>query len=151
ALKRLPVIYVCENNLYASHMPIATRQPVGEIWRHAEPYGVPGRRIDGNDVGAVADAVAEAVARARRREGPTLIECMTYRWRGPVGPSLARDRALRSRSELDDWMRKDPIERHARASGLRAADRARIDAEVEREVAEAIAFARSSPFPAPAT
>jgi acetoin:2,6-dichlorophenolindophenol oxidoreductase subunit alpha len=151
ALKKLPVVYVCENNLYASHMPISSRQPVGEIWRHAEPYGIPGLRIDGNDVAAVANTVTEAVARARRREGPTLIECMTYRWRGHVGPSLDLDRGLRTREELDEWIARCPIERLVHESGMSAADRARLDDEIRREVADAIEFARSSPYPDPAT
>jgi TPP-dependent pyruvate/acetoin dehydrogenase alpha subunit len=151
ALKKLPAIFVCENNLYASHMPIATRQPLGEIWRHAAPYGIPGVRIDGNDVVAVSDAVTSAVARARTGGGPSLIECMTYRWRGHVGPSFDIDRGLRSQHELDEWVARCPIERVAREHDLGAEDRARIDAEVEREVADAIAFARSSPFPDPAT
>lgn len=155
ALKHLPVIYVCENNLYSSHMPIKTRQPVGEIWRHAGPYGIPGVRIDGNDVVAVHEATAEAVARARRAEGPTLLECMTYRWRGHVGPAWDVDKGLRSRQEIDAWMARDPIERERRRleadGGLTGEQLAVVDAEVESEVADAIEFARLSPFPDPAT
>lgn len=151
ALKKLPAIYVCENNLYASHMPIATRQPLGEIWRHAAPYGIPGVRVDGNDVSAVSAAVGAAVARARRGEGPSLIECMTYRWRGHVGASFDLDRGLRSREELDQWIARDPIERFAGDAGMSDGARARIDGEVEQEVADAIAFARSSPLPDPDT
>ena len=151
ALKKLPAIYVCENNLYASHMPISTRQPVGEIWRHAAPYGIPGVRVDGNDVAAVSAAVSSAVARARRMEGPSLIECMTYRWRGHVGASFDLDRGLRTREELDHWIARDPIERLARDAGMGDGTRTRIDGEVEREVADAITFARSSPLPDPDT
>jgi TPP-dependent pyruvate/acetoin dehydrogenase alpha subunit len=155
ALKRLPVLYVCENNLYSSHMPISTRQPVGEIWRYAEPYGIPGIRLDGNDVIAVYEAAAIAVTRSRNGEGPTLLECMTYRWRGHVGPAWDLDKGLRSREEIDAWMARDPIERMAARleadDVLTAKDRARIDQEVDAEVASAITFARTSPFPDPAT
>jgi acetoin:2,6-dichlorophenolindophenol oxidoreductase subunit alpha len=155
ALKKLPVLYVCENNLYSSHMPISTRQPVGEIWRHAAPYGIPGVRLDGNDVLAVRDAAATAVARARRGEGPTLLECMTYRWRGHVGPAWDLDKGLRTQMEVDAWIARDPITRlgaRLEQSGVMSAiDRARVDEQVEAEVVEAIDFARSSPFPDPAT
>ena len=155
ALKRLPVLYICENNLYSSHMPISTRQPVGEIWRHAEPYGIPGIRLDGNDVLAVRAAATVAVARARQGDGPTLLECMTYRWRGHVGPALDLDKGLRTREELDSWIARDPIKRLGitmqDAGVMSSADLRHIDTEVDREVADAIAFARSSPLPDPAT
>lgn len=154
ALHDLAVIWVCENNLYSSHLPIAARQPVGEIWRFAEPYGLPGVRIDGNDVLAVRTAMEAAVARARAGAGPSLIECMTYRWRGHVGAALDLDRGLRSREELDRWMARDPVarfgDRLVAENVMTAAERAAHDEEVEREVAEAIAFARGSPFPDPA-
>src|SRR5581483_7991308 len=80
ALKRLPVVFVCENNLYSSHLPIQDRQPKGLIYQHAEIYGIPGLRINGNDVVQVCEHAVAAVQRARRGEGPTLLECMTYRW-----------------------------------------------------------------------
>lgn len=155
ALKKLPVLYVCENNLYSSHMPISTRQPVGEIWRHAEPYGIPGVRLDGNDVLAVREAATTAVTRARRGEGPTLLECMTYRWRGHVGPAWDLDKGLRTQQEVDAWIARDPITRlGARletTGAMSARERAQVDGQVDTEVAEAIEFARSSPLPDPAT
>jgi TPP-dependent pyruvate/acetoin dehydrogenase alpha subunit len=155
ALKKLPVIYVCENNLYSSHMPIASRQPVGEIWRYAEPYGIPGIRLDGNDVLAVYDAATDAVKRARRGDGPTLLECMTYRWRGHVGPAWDLDKGLRTQAEVDAWMNRCPIKRLGgnleANSDMSAAEREHIDAEVEAEVDDAIAFAKASPLPDPST
>lgn len=155
ALKRLAVLWVCENNLYSSHMPLQARQPVGEIWKHAAPYGVPGIRIDGNDVVAVYSAARDAVARARRGHGPTLIECMTYRWRGHVGPGWDMDKNIRSREEIDGWIARDPIPRFAAAllSDARITEEElhSIDEEVERLVEDAIEFARSSPFPDPST
>lgn len=155
ALKKLPVLYVCENNLYSSHMPLTTRQPRGEIWRHAEPYGIPGVRLDGNDVIAVYEAANAAVSRARAGEGPTLLECMTYRWRGHVGPGWDIDKGLRTQAEVDGWMRKDPVGKY----GVRliedrlvtAGDRDAIDADVDREVADSVAFARSGAYPDPST
>src|SRR5262249_47755932 len=131
------------------------RQPLGEIWRHALPYGVPGERIDGNDVVAVYLAAREAVVRARAGEGPTLIECMTYRWRGHVGPGWDMDKNIRSREESDAWMARDPIAAFARrldeAGILSARAREGIDREIEDQVTEAIEYARSSPLPEPAT
>lgn len=151
ALRDLAVVWICENNLYSSHLPISARQPVGEIWRFAEPYGIPGVRVDGNDALAVRSAVDHAVARARAGDGPTLIECMTYRWRGHVGPELDLDRGLRTQAEVDAWMARDPVARFADrllADGaMSAGERRRHDDAVEREVADAISFARQSPLP----
>jgi pyruvate dehydrogenase E1 component alpha subunit len=151
ALYRLPVIFVCENNLYASHMPLAIRQPQDQLYEHARPYGIPGLRIDGNDVTAVLDTARQAVARARAREGPTFIEAMTYRWRGHVGPGWDRDFNIRPESEISEWMERDPIPRyrhHLVASGAAAeAELDAVHAEVEREVADSLEFARASEFP----
>ncbi len=103
ALHRLPVLFVCENNLYATCTPLAPRQPAAaaEIRRRGEPFGIPGVRVDGNDVLAVHEAAATAVARARKGEGPTLLECMTYRWKGHVGPDADTHLGYRSQVELD--------------------------------------------------
>jgi len=155
ALKRLPVIFVCENNLYSSHMPLAARQPIGEIWRHAGPYGIPGLRIDGNDVAEVRHFALEAMRRGRGGGGPTLLECMTYRWRGHVGPGFDIDKGLRDESEVRLWVDRCPIEflsRSAHNAGkLLDEDRSTIDYEVSVEVNAAMAFAEQSPFPAPSS
>jgi pyruvate dehydrogenase E1 component alpha subunit len=155
ALKKLAVLWICENNLYSSHMRLLERQPVGEIWKHAAPYGVPGVRVDGNDVVAVYNAASEAIARARRGEGPTLIECMTYRWRGHVGPGWDMDKNIRSREEIDAWIARDPIPRFASllvsTGRVPEHDLRKIDEDVERIVDDAVEFARSSPFPDPST
>ena len=152
ALKKLPVIFVCENNLYASHLPLHVRQPQSELYKHAEPYGIPGLRVDGNDVLAVYDSACEAVARARAGQGPTLLEYMTYRWRGHVGPSYDLEYNIRTKEEVESWMARDPIKRHgerlASQAVLSAEEQARIDTSVTEEVAAAIDFARESPFPA---
>jgi acetoin:2,6-dichlorophenolindophenol oxidoreductase subunit alpha len=154
ALKRLPVIFVCENNLYSSHLHIVERQPTQAIFRHAEPYGIIGERLDGNDVSEVYHHASRAVQRARQGEGPTLLECCTYRWRGHVGPNWDLDKGLRTQEEVYAWVDRCPIKRHgerlAEQRLLSAADQDRIAQEVEAEVADAIAFARSSPTPSPA-
>jgi TPP-dependent pyruvate/acetoin dehydrogenase alpha subunit len=151
ALKKLPVLFVCENNLYASHLKLAVRQPQPDLYKHAAPYGIPGIRIDGNDVGIVYHSACEAVARARSGHGPTMFECLTYRWRGHVGPKYDLEYNIRTREELDSWIAQDPIRRFAErleaSSVLSSIDRQRIDAEVDREVEHAVAFARESPFP----
>jgi pyruvate dehydrogenase E1 component alpha subunit len=151
SLKKLPVVFVCENNLYASHLPLRVRQPQPDLFKHAEPYGLPGIRIDGNDVVAVYETATEAVARARSGDGPTLLECMTYRWRGHVGPNFDLEHDIRTREELDSWIARDPIKRFAddmaRSGALSEAQREKLDADVQAEVDQSIAFARQSPFP----
>ncbi|HEY6102623.1 MAG TPA: thiamine pyrophosphate-dependent enzyme, partial [bacterium] len=103
-----------------------------------------------NDVGAVYAAAVEAVLRGRRGQGPTLLECRTYRWRGHVGPSWDTDVGVKRRDELKDWLPKDPIVRardRLQTAGVASAVLDRIDAEARREVEEALAFARESPYP----
>lgn len=150
ALYRLPVIFVCENNFYASHMPLLERRAGDSIIDFAAGHGLPGVRLDGNDVGAVYAAAVEGVARGRRGQGPTLLECRTYRWRGHVGPSWDTDVGVKRRDELKDWLPKDPIARtrhRLQAAGVAAEVLDRIDADAKREVQDALAFARESPFP----
>jgi len=110
--------------------------------------------VDGNDVVAVYEAGRTAVARARRGDGPTFIEAKTYRWREHVGPNFDTDIGYRTQAELDGWMARDPLVRLARTLEkdgiLTAAERAALDAEVEAEVADAVSFAKASPFPEPA-
>jgi len=152
ALHRLPVIFVCENNLYASHLHLTERHLLDNLDRSGEPHGVPGQRVDGNDVLAVYDATAMAVERARRGEGPTLLECRTFRWRGHVGPALDLDVGVLRRNELGAWRERDPIVQ-ARSrlmeEGVAATEFERVSNEVDSAVDDAVAFARRSPYPAP--
>jgi TPP-dependent pyruvate/acetoin dehydrogenase alpha subunit len=150
AVKRLPVLFVCENNGYATHSPQWVRQPQDNIFQRVEAWGVPGVRLDGNDVLAVYQAAHEAVDRARRGEGPTLLECRTYRWKEHVGPN-PDFRGYRSEDELREWMRRCPI---AQLRGLMLARRLASDEElvelaaaIRDEVEEAVEFGRLSPFP----
>ena len=153
ALKRLPIVFVCENNLYSTYSRQSTRQPIPNIAERAAAFGVPSRRMFGNDVLAVFRASAAAVARARKGHGPSLLELETYRWCGHVGPENDDHLEYRTPDELAAWRKRCPIallERRLRRLGL--LDKSRIDAletEISHEIADAFAFARSSPFPGP--
>ncbi len=149
----LPVIFVCENNLYATEIPFSTvtRQP--RVAARAASYGLPGVELDGNDVLAVHQAAGEAIDRARSGGGPTLLECKTYRTR-PHSEGM-RDMGYRTLEEIAEWKARDPIARF-RALLLREghADEAElgaVDAAVLALIAEAVEFAKESPWPDPAT
>lgn len=108
AVWKLPLIFVCENNLYGEYSPILSTTPFEDLVRRADAYGMPGMMVDGNDVRAVYEAVAEGVALARREGGPTFVECKTYRYKGH---SRSDPAAYRPKGELETWMAKDPIPR----------------------------------------
>lgn len=151
ALYALPVLFVCENNFYSSHMGWAERRREDNIPVSGQAHGVAGERVDGNDAAAVLDAASRAATRARRGEGPTLLECRTFRWRGHVGPSWDMDVGVRRKDELQDWLPRDPIRRCAESlqrRGLASQILEGWSADVQREVAEAVDFARQSPHPA---
>ncbi len=149
----LPVLFVCENNLYATEVPFAkaTRNP--SVASRAAAYGMPGVEVDGNDVEAVYQAAAQAVHRARSGEGPTLLECKTYRTR-PHAEGM-REAGYRSPEEVAAWKARCPIEKYeARlltGGSASQADLDRIEAEVKALVEDAAAFALGSPWPDPAT
>lgn len=150
AAHRLPVIFVCENNFYASHMSLLERRASDNIRLSAEAHGISGVALDGNDVEAVYQAAAEAVSQARAAAGPTLLECRTYRWRGHVGHDWNFDVGVRRKDELKEWMPKDPVAR-ARGRLLEAGVLEKTLAEmalaVEDEIEAAVQFARRSPYP----
>ena len=153
AIWDLPVVFVCENNQYATEVPFATvaRNPhVAE--RHAA-YGLPGVAVDGNDVLAVYEAAAEAVRRARAGDGPTLLECKTYRTRSHA--EGMRDAGYRTTDEVAEWKARCPIVRFKElllAEGVVSEDDcARIEADVTAIVEDALRFATMSPWPDPAT
>jgi TPP-dependent pyruvate/acetoin dehydrogenase alpha subunit len=147
AVWRLPVVFLCENNCYAMSTPACCMVSVPHIADRAAGYGMPGVIVDGNDVAAVYAAMAEAAARARAGDGPTLIEAKTYRI---LGHSRGDLRVYRTREEEAEWAARDAIARFsadALAAGTLTADAiTAIDAAVEAEVSEAEAFARQSPF-----
>lgn len=153
ALRRLPVLFVCENNLYATASPLAARQVIADIWRRAEAHAVPGVAVDGNDVIEVYRAARAAVERARRGDGPTFIEAKTYRWLEHVGPNYDIDLGYRTQAELDAWMARDPLLVHGarlEAAGvLPSAEREALERRIHDEVEAAVRFAKASPFPEP--
>ncbi len=151
SLKRLPVVFVCENNLYATHMPISASLASTDIYRIAEVFDMPGIRVDGNNVVEVFNIAKSAIEDARSGRGPTLVECMTYRWRGHVGPKYDLDKGLRTQQELDNWMKKCPIKALEglllEKNIISESEKAEIYKSIDREITEAINFARESPYP----
>lgn len=147
---KLPVVYVCENNLWAVNTPASATVATPDVAARAAGYGIPGVIVDGNDVMAVYAAAAEAVARARDGDGPTLIECKTYRQRRHTERPNQPD--VRPQEELDSWMTRDPITlfRDAlTADGFDNAAWKRMDDAVNADIQGAVEFAVASPFPAP--
>jgi len=151
ALKKLPIVFVCENNLYSTHVHISDHLADTDIRKKAEIFRIPGIQVDGNDVTEVFKVAKKAVDTARQGEGPTLIECMTYRWRGHVGPNDDLNTGLRSKEELAFWKEKGPIKRlEKKLLGnhfLSKSEMLSIRSEIEKEVAESLKFAKNSPFP----
>ena len=150
AHRRLPVLFVCENNLYSSHLGLLERRAVDNIVDAAAAHGMAGIRVDGNDVEEVYNAAGAAVDRARAGAGPTFLECRTYRWRGHVGPSWDLDVGVKRKDELKDWLGKDPIARartRLLSRGIPAEDLDRLDGDARAEVARAEEYARRSPYP----
>jgi pyruvate dehydrogenase E1 component alpha subunit len=150
AIWNLPVVFVCENNLYAASTPVARAFKVENIADRAAAYGMAGEVVDGNDVLAVYEAAGQAVARARSGQGPTLLECKTYR---QVGHSRSDPRTYRSRAEEAEWAKLDPIQRLGQVlinDGVVTEEYlAGIEQDVLAEVENAVEFAESSPYPAP--
>ncbi len=146
AHRKLPVIFVCENNFYSSHLQLLERRAQDNIPDIATAHGLAGQRVDGNQVWEVYAATATAVQRARAGAGPTLLECRTYRWRGHVGPRWDLDVGVKRRDELQDWLPKDPLVQLKQQ--LRDQPLEQIEREVEREIEAALTFAKNSPAPA---
>jgi acetoin:2,6-dichlorophenolindophenol oxidoreductase subunit alpha len=147
---KLPVIYICENNLWAVNTPASSTVSVPDVSTRAAGYGVPGVVVDGNDVLAVNEAAATAVIRARAGDGPTLIECKTYRHRRHTEKVNQPD--VRPAQEIAAWMARDPIDAlrdslMAQQGQLSEAEWQAMDAAVCDEIEAAVEFAKSSPFP----
>lgn len=150
AARRLPVVFVCENNFYSSHLQLLERRAADNIVQSADAHGTTGVRVDGNDVAAVRSAAVAAVSRARQGDGPTLIEARTYRWRGHVGASYDFDVGVTRRGDLAEWHKKDPIGRAER--WLRDRDVAgewfeETRRSLSEEIEDAVAAARHAPYP----
>jgi pyruvate dehydrogenase E1 component alpha subunit len=151
AVWKLPVVYVCENNQYAQWTPQKDVTLVTDIASMSPAYGIPGVQIDGMDILAVYEAAGEAIARARQGEGPTLVECKTYRFHGH---NFGDPQLYRSREEIAEWAdRRDPIKRLAaymRSEGVltEAQDQA-MQHQVAEDIQAAVRFAEASPYPEP--
>jgi pyruvate dehydrogenase E1 component alpha subunit len=153
AIWKLPVIYVCENNLYAISTSVFRSTSVKNIAERAAAYGIPGVAVDGMDVVAVYEAVKKAVNKARGGGGPTLIECKTYRFRGHMEGDPKRGATYRSEAEITEWEKKCPInnfkakliENHI----LTETEAEEIEHKCTEEIQEAVKFAKDSPYPSP--
>lgn len=153
AIWNLPVLYVCENNMYATEVPFSYSTKNTEVAERARSYGIPGILVDGNDVVAVRQAAAEAIERARNGGGPTLLDCQTYRTR-PHAEGM-RDAGYRTQDEIDEWKTRDPITQLREsviASGLLTSGQLdSVDQEIADVVADALEFAQTSPYPEPSS
>jgi len=146
---KLPAVFLCENNNYGVSVNIHTVTNVEYISDRAKGYNIPGVVVDGNDPIAVYEAVKQAVEYAREGNGPSIVECMTWRMRGHYegDPAAYRDRAI-----TDEWAKKDPIDNFRTrllAEGIEEAEIAKIDEAMEKEINDAIEFALESPLPDP--
>jgi TPP-dependent pyruvate/acetoin dehydrogenase alpha subunit len=149
-LWKLPVIYIVENNLYAMTVSLEKSVAIERLAERAAAYGFPGKAIDGNDAELVYDETRQAVERARRGEGPALLECLTYRWDGHFGGDPGT--GYRKREEIEEWKRRDPIRRLraslAEAKHLAEGEFESMSAAVYAELEEVAARAQASPLPA---
>ena len=146
----LPVVYIIENNMYAESTRICNTCRLTNLADRAAAYGIPGKTVDGNDVLAVYEAVGEAVARARKGDGPTLIECKTWRWHGHFEGDM---QTYKSQEEIEEWMKKDPIPRFRKTlvemGVFSEKDADIVDQEINEEIEKAVNFAEESPLPEP--
>ena len=150
AVQRLPLVVVAENNGWAYSTPLRRQTATRSLAEKARAYGVPGESVDGNDVEAVYEATRRAAERAREGAGPTLLEAVTYRMKGHAEHD---SQAYVPKEELEDWKRRDPIERYTRvlieSGAATAEDLAALDQSVAEELDRDVAFAERSPFPSP--
>jgi TPP-dependent pyruvate/acetoin dehydrogenase alpha subunit len=149
AIWKLPIVFVCENNLYGEYSPIANTTAVTELVKRADSYAMTGVQIDGNDVDLVHATVSEAAERARAGEGPTFVEALTYRHKGH---SRSDPATYRPEGELEQWLERDPIPRlesSLGADGVPASQMEQMRAEAERDVADALERASNWPDPRP--
>ncbi|MBD3264788.1 MAG: thiamine pyrophosphate-dependent dehydrogenase E1 component subunit alpha [Candidatus Omnitrophica bacterium] len=151
ALKKLPVVFICENNFYATHAHQSVRQARDNIYLKARAFGVSSVRVDGNNVLEVFKAGRNAVAAARKGKGPHLVECRTYRWLEHVGPDYDYNLGYRSKKEVDKWKNKCPIKKFSefllKEKLIRKQEIDNIYKGIKEEIEEALKFAKKSPFP----
>ena len=151
-IMELPILFICENNLYSSHLDIDLRQPSNRISRFAEAHKIGTTLLDGNDVISISASIKKVIENMREGGGPHFLEAVTFRWRGHVGPDINLDVGVRrSKKELEAWMKRDPIERLKLAilygKQSLAEEISEIENDVNTKISEAIKLARSSPHP----
>ncbi|XOQ48770.1 MAG: E1-dh domain-containing protein [Eubacteriales bacterium] len=153
ALKKLPVLYICENNYYAINSYISQRHAGQDTYRWAENYGIPSLQIDGNDILKVSEAAEKALERCRSGEGPAFLECLTYRWKGHIGTVDDVGNGYRPQEEHDYWLSKCPIRwfgEYLRSIGVLTDEGEQgMRDEIAKQIEEAFAFAKNSPKPSP--
>lgn len=153
ALHRLPVVFICENNFYATSSHQSARQPNRTIAEKGQGYGIPWGVKDGNNLLAVFESAAVAIERARSGEGPTLLEYQTYRWKGHVGPNCDVDMGCRPRDEHEKWLSRCPhdlFRRHLLTdAGIAQEELDSIDTAVVTDINAAMLFGQESEYPGP--
>jgi pyruvate dehydrogenase E1 component alpha subunit len=150
ALWKLPVVYVCENNQYGEWTHYNKQHSVEDLSRRGFGYGISSCRVDGMDSVAVYNAAVDGVERARNGEGPTLIECVTYRY---FGHSIGGPKVPRPQSEVDEFKKRDPIQslgaQLIQSGRIAQEEIEALDTNIRQEINDAVSFAEISPFPAP--
>ena len=144
-LKKLPILFVCENNFYSIHTPQHKRQPLDNIYERPRMYDIPSERVDDGDVLKIYQAAHNPIQRIRSQGGPFFLECRVYRWREHVGPNEDFLAGYRSQAEAAPWFARDPVKVMGGLLDVRV--RRRVEEEVEAEIREAFAFAEQAPFP----
>ena len=152
AQRKLPVLFVCENNFYSVYSPLSVRQPVNRsITKMVESMGIHSQLGDGNDILNVYILASKVISKIRAGEGPYFLEFTTYRWREHCGPNYDNHIGYRTEKEFLEWKKKDPIllfERKLIAEGSITADRiVKMDQSIEKDIEKAFVFAEESPFP----
>jgi TPP-dependent pyruvate/acetoin dehydrogenase alpha subunit len=158
AIHKLPVMFVCENNLYATESPLSVRQPEGtDLCERVRTFKIQSQRLDGNDVDAVYEVASAAREACLSGKGPVFLECMTYRWREHVGPlwDYEVNRTYRTREEIESWIKKCPVARSGRVLiSMGIAKQTDLDAwraEIDSEIANILKKSYDSPWPDPST
>lgn len=146
ALKKLPVLFVCENNKFAIHQPLEKRWATDRLCERVATYGMSVKKFEDSNVEEIRTHALDAIAQMRSGTGPAFMECVTYRWREHVGPGEDYDAGYRDRAVLDKWRDADEVVRFGAA--LDSDLRARIDQEIEAQIKDAVDFAENSAFPA---
>lgn len=151
ALKKLPVVFVCENNFYCTYLPISKIQAVSDLYKIGGLFGLTSLQVNGNNVVEVYNAAKKAVDNARKGAGPVFIEAFTYRWRGHVGPKWDLDKPIRTRDEVSKWVKNCPIKKLEeflfKEKILSRRSKSKIYRKINYEIKEAVKFAKNSDSP----